>query len=285
AVEITIYMHPLLFHRTLEPLYLVASLLEISILSLFSILSMKEKVIAPVRRFRTRNLLVPVFFFGDERKRTLIGKECLELWRSGILAPIVIGFIAPLLAVYGLVYLIDQGLGSDLRFNVVFFGSLIGFFGVMTYSWLNNVELNETFDILPITVVEVIRVKLHLYFIFTTVISSVYIVVLGIIGDEVALIPLGLLVGLSTNFYVAYVTARLTGLKTNTMLLDAVTLTKFAILVTPPLILLVILSFSLEQGSWMPVLMMLVVSLSLLVLGIFFRQGIKGRWKRERFGL
>ncbi|MGA1866251.1 MAG: hypothetical protein ACMUFK_02155 [Thermoplasmatota archaeon] len=280
-----VLVHPLYFHRIKDPVYLIAAILEIIGLSIIAVMVTKEKVTSPVRNFRSSLLPLSDWFPGSSSKRALLAKEWLELRRSGTMWPVLMGFLIPLLAVYGLVYMLDRGLDIDIQFNVVFFGALIGAFGVMTYSWLNNVETNESFDSLPISVGKVIEAKLWLYFLITCIISSVYIAAIGIVQGETLLIPLGILVGLSTNFYVAHATARLTGLRTNTMLLDAVTLSKFTSLVTPPLIALVILSFYLEDGSIWSVVSIIAVSLLLIVAGLFFRRGIDPRWDRQRFGI
>jgi len=278
-------IHPLYFYRTNSPIWLLTSFIEVLVLSFLAVILMKERISPPARRFKSSLLEISKRYRMGGRKGALMAKEWLELKRSGTVFPIIAGFTAPLLAVYGLVYLLTEGFDARIEFNVVFFSALIGFFGVMTYSWLNNVEPNETFDTMPVTVAELIKVKLNLYFVFTTVISTVYIITVGIIEKEVALIPLGILVGLSTNLFVAFVTARLTGLRTNTMLLDAPTLLKFTGIVTPPLVSLVILSFYLGSGSvWTPIAIMF-ISFILISAGLLIGRSIGPRWRGARFGL
>lgn len=277
-------VHPLYFHKTADLVWILASFIEMVILSIFAIVVMKERVTSPVKRYRSSLGTISRLLPGNDRKKALLAKEWLELWRSGTLGPVIAGFLAPLLAIYGLVYLLNRGLDADIRFNVVFFGTLIGYFGVMTYSWLNNVEQNESLDVMPVTVSEVIATKLRTYFLLTCLVSTIYIVAVGLIQGEPILIPAGVLVGLSTNFYVAYVTARLTGIRTNTMLLDAVTLMKFTLLVTPPLLVLVVLSFYLEDGTLWSLSAVIIVSAILVLAGLLFRMGIGPRWDGGRFG-
>jgi hypothetical protein len=274
----------LYFYRNEDPLWILSSILEIILLSAMAVLIMKERISFPSKRYHSRLLPISRWFWGTDRNRVLMAKEWLELRRSGTLAPVVIGFTGPLLAVYGMVLLFTRGLDMEIEFNVVFYGALIGFFGVMTYSWLNNVEPNDTFNVMPLKVNDVVRVKLKLYFIFTFVISSVYIVLVGLIEGDLLLIPLGILVGASTNTYVAFVTARLTGVRTNSMLLDAVTLMKFSVFVIPPLIFLVISSFFLKEGGLIPPAVIACFSVLLFCCGFLFRNGIEKRWGDERFG-
>lgn len=278
-------LHPLYFYRMSSPLWLLLSLIEVIVLSVLAVLLMKERISPPARRFKSSLMVISRRYRMEGRKGALMAKEWLELRRSGTIFPIIAGFAGPLLAVYGLVYLLTEGFDARIGFNVVFFSALIGFFGVMTYSWLNNVEPNESFDTMPVTVAELIKVKLTLYFIFTTVISTVYITAVGLIENEAALIPLGVLVGLSTNLFVAFVTARLTGLRTNTMLLDATTLLKFMVIVTPPLVSLVILSFYLGNGDLWAAVAIIVISFILISTGLLIGRSIGPRWSRARFGL
>ena len=99
------------------------------------------------------------------------------------------------------------------------------------------------------------------------------------------MIPIGIYVGASTNVYVAYVTARLTGLRTNSMLLDAVTLQKFSILVIPPLIIMVITSFFVEEMDFAAPLILICLSTVLICAAIIFKSGLEKRWGDEHFGL
>lgn len=277
-------LHPLYLWHTMDPVWVPVSLLEIVVFSVLSVFITRERISHPSRRYGSRIMKTAARFFGTPRTRMLLAKEWLELRRSGTLGAVVLGFIAPLLAVYGMVFLFNEGLGAGIEFNVIFFGALIGFFGVMTYSWLNNVEPNESFNIIPVSVPELMAIKLKLYFYFTTLISTIYIVLIGVMGGDLMLIPFGVLVGASTNFYVAYVTARLTGLRTNSMLLDIRTLSVFSVFVVPPLIVLVILSFYIEGRGPLPLIVISAVSMLLVGLGYIFKSTIPERWGSDSFG-
>jgi hypothetical protein len=278
------FLHPLYLWHTMDPVWIPVSLGEIGLFSILSIFLMKERISRPSRRYKSRIVRIAGTFFGTPKERMLLAKEWLELKRSGTLGPVIAGFMAPLLAVYGMVFLFNEGLGAGIDFNVVFFGALIGFFGVMTYSWLNNVEPNESFNVIPVTVPELIRIKLRLYFLFTTLISTLYIIIVGVIEGDLTLIPFGILVGASTNFYVAYVTARLTGLRTNSMLLDIRTVSIFSVFVVPPLITLVILSFYVGNRGPLTLIVISAVSMLLVGMGYIFKSTIEDRWGSDTFG-
>ena len=139
--------------------------------------------------------------------KTLLAKEFLELKRSGGLGPVIMGFIGPLLGIYFIVSLFEISLGVEIDYNVIFYGSMIGFFGVMTYSWLNNFETNEFLNYQPVAVDMVIKAKLILYFLLTGCLSLVYVIGISVIRNEIDLLPLAVLIALVTNIYVVGVTA------------------------------------------------------------------------------
>ncbi|MFO8051284.1 MAG: hypothetical protein R6V01_06255 [Thermoplasmatota archaeon] len=267
-----------------DPLWLLVCFPGCIFLYAAAVLLMKENIGTRSRTHRSRELSIGTRLLGSERRRALLVKEWLELKRSGTLLPVLFSFIGPLLAVYGLVLLLQEGSDIDVRFNVIFFGALIGFFGMMTYSWLNNIEPNEALNLLPIDVPDIIDGKLLLYFLLTISISTVYIFMIALINGELDLLPVALVVGFSTNTYLAFITARLTGLKTNSMLLDAGTLVRFSLLVVPPLIFMVIMSFYLRDLSAIPVIIILAASLTLIAASFLAFKGIRKRWRRERFG-
>jgi hypothetical protein len=217
--------------------------------------------------------------------KTLMAKELLELKRSGGIAPVIMGFIGPLLGIYFIVSLFEISLGLKIDYNAIFYGSMIGFFGVMTYSWLNNFETNEFLNYQPVSVGMVIKAKLILYFLLTGFLSLAYVIGISFMRNEIDLLPLSVLVALVTNVYVVGVTARLTGLKTNTMLFDAKVLSKFFVLVTTPLILIVIVSFYIKFDYLTSLSILLITLVILLIMSKFIFGKISDRWGNERFGL
>ena len=213
----------------------------------------------------------------------MLSKEWLELKRSGTLAPVVLGFGGPLLAVYGLSYLFRTVLSADLLFNSVFYGSLVGFFGVMTYSWLTNIEHNSALNILPVSVPSVVEIKVILFFLISSVLTSFYVLLVSVLNGDLYLFPLALGVALANNTYTVSVTAWLTGLRANTMLLSGGILSIFSILIVPPLITLVIISFFISDGSVIGALVVSILSLLLLAVSAFLLGRIRKRWKDTTF--
>jgi len=176
-------------------------------------------------------------------------------------------------------------MGVPLDFNVVFYGGILGFLGLMTYSWLTNVEPNEFLNVQPVGVDEVIRAKLVLYFLLTTPVSLAYLVLIGWLNGEYGYLPIAALVGLSTMIYVAAVTGHMTGLRANTMLFDARVLGRFAAAIVPPLIIVELASFWLRSNPLAASVVLSALSVCLLLASRSLLAGIKPRWGRSPFGI
>jgi len=69
------------------------------------------------------------------------------------------------------------------------------------------------------------------------------------------------------------------------MLFDAKVLSKFFVLVTPPLIIIVITSFSIRFDYLISLATLLVTLMALLVMSKFIFGSIQNRWRNERFGI
>jgi hypothetical protein len=266
-------------------LYLIASLLLVLVLSAAAILLMKERFAPPERRYDSILLETEKRFSFSKGLTTILAKEWLELRRSGAIGPVFTGFLGPLLGIYAIIWLFRTGMGVPLDFNVVFYGGILGFLGLMTYSWLTNIEPNEFLNVQPVGVDEVIRAKLVLYFLLTTPVSLAYLVLIGWLNGEYSYLPIAALVGLSTTVYVAAVTGRMTGLRANTMLFDAKVLGRFAAAIVPPLIIVELASFWLRTAFWPASAVLVALSACLLLASRSLLAGIKPRWNRSPFGI
>jgi hypothetical protein len=276
---------PLGYWETHDILYLLSGTALALLLSAAAVLLMKERFAPPERRYASALLDTEKRFTFSGGLSTLVAKEWLELRRSGALGPVFTGFLGPLLGIYAVIWLFRSGLGMPLEFNVVFYGGILGFLGLMTYSWLTNIEPNEFLNVQPVGVDQVVRAKLVLYFLLTTPVSLVYLVVIGILNREYAYMPLAALVGLSTMVYVAAVIGRMTGLRANTMLFDAAVLGRFSSAIIPPLMVCTLASFLLRTAFWPAAAVLTALSAGLLLASGRLLAGIGPRWARSPFGI
>jgi hypothetical protein len=215
--------------------------------------------------------------------RSLISKELLDLRRSGIIAKMFFSFVLPLLFLSFTTWYVNYGLAIPVGFNAVFYAAMVGFIGVMMYSWLNNIDLAEYYSLLPVTVPQLIRVRILVFLILTLGISAFFVVAISILNGETALLWLALVVMFVTSLYMVVMTAYLTGLKTNTFLFDTSVLARFSVLSFLPDVCLTILSFSLLSDWVVSVLGIALVLGSMAVATLILYNGIERRWARTSF--
>lgn len=185
------------------------------------------------------------------RHAALVAKEWSDLKRSGVIVSVLFSFFIPLLFLWGLIWMLSGAMSFlyqnetiTMPFNTVFYAIIIGFFGCLVYGWLNNIDNNSSYRLLPVTMTDIIKAKLILFFILNTVVSVVY---LGFIsfsrGELWPLFPVSLYTMFMVSGYTGILTAYLTGIYTNSLMFDYKVLTLFSLALAPLLIILIILSF------------------------------------------
>lgn len=215
--------------------------------------------------------------------RTLAAKEFVDLRRSGTLAKMSFSFVLPLLFLSFTAWFVNYGLSIPVGFNTVFYAAMVGFIGVLMYSWLNNIDLAEYYSLIPVTVPQLIKVRVVVFLILTLGISAFFVVGIGLLNGETQLLWLALIVMFVTSLYMVLVLAYLTGLRTNTFLFDTSILAKFSIMSFLPDVCLAILSFSIST-DWAFALMGLALVLSsMAVTSLILYRGIESKWGRASF--
>ena len=143
---------------------------------------------------------------------------------------------------YLIIWFIETGIGLSFPFNTVSYSGFVGFMGVLTYSWITNMEHNESLNPLPVIVGDVIKAKFILHLILTAGISSGCVLLIAIARKEPSLMFPSLLIAIANAVYAGAITAKLTGLWTNTMFFDVGVISRFAAAVIPPLFVTELLS-------------------------------------------
>jgi hypothetical protein len=215
--------------------------------------------------------------------RTLFAKELVDLRRSGTVAKMSFSFVLPLLFLSFTTWFVNYGLAIPVGFNTVFYASMVGFVGVMMYSWLNNVDLAEYYSLIPVTVPQLIKVRVAVFLVLTLGISASFVVGISFLNDELGYLWLALLVMFVTSLYMVLVLAYLTGLRTNTFLFDTGILAKFSVMSFLPDVCLVILSFTLKTEWTFALLGLALVLSSMLATSMILYRGIESKWGRSSF--
>lgn len=211
--------------------------------------------------------------------RTLVAKELVDLRRSGTIAKMFFSLVLPLLFLSFAAWFINHGLAIPVGFNTVFYAAMVGFIGILMYSWLNNIDLSEYYSLIPVTVPQLIKVRIVVFLVLTLGISALFVIGISIINKDTQLLWLALVVMFVTSLYMAVLTAYLTGLKTNTFLFDTSILAKFSVMSFLPDVCLTILSFSLLSNWVTASTGILIVLFSMLFTTRILYKGIDVKWR------
>jgi len=217
------------------------------------------------------------------RYKELIGKEFVDLRRSGTVGKMFFSFILPLVFLSFTSWFVNSGLGIPVGFNTVFYGAMVGFMGILLYSWLNNVDSTDYYSLLPLTVPNVVRARIMIFLILTTGISAIFVVIISAVQHELDILWLSLLVMFVTSFYMVVMTAYLTGIRTNTFLFDMSVMSRFAIMSFIPDVGLAILSFSIRTHWAIALTGIAIVLFLLLGNTAILYYSIERKWKGTGF--
>ena len=196
------------------------------------------------------DLLTPVYrrlgFLGRGDIRLIVSKEFVDLFRSGAIKKMTVSYAIPLLVLLGMAWLVDFA-EAPIPINLLSYAPFLGFFGFNFYSWLTILDSPEFMNGLPLKVPDLIRAKVVVYFLATSWISLIFIVLMAWRLDEWASLPTSIVVMFANSIYIVALTAFLMGLRPNKAIFDASIMVWFWIGTVLPLLGLFLLSFT--QGD------------------------------------
>ena len=264
-------------------------------------------------RVTTRTeLFVPVhrqlFFLGNGQIRTLVAKEMVDVWRSGTMFKMLGSYCVPLLFLLALAWMADFA-RFPIPFNLLSYAPFLGFFGFNFYSWLNAVDSPDFLNGLPVRVPQLLRAKIVVYFIMTTWISVLFLILMAYLLDQWAGLLPALLVMIANSVYIVALSGLLMGLRPNKAIFDTQIMAIFWVATVIPLVSLFLLSFtqgdmSLYANQWTQLEAggldatsrgydssqaeasfggIVAISLGLLALGGTFLLMLERRWGRAAF--
>lgn len=281
--SIRLLLPTLMYQYTHGIVYFLATVVLIIIFSAIAVRFLKIEFGKRIERFEASVLAVrkKLTFFG--KYSIFAAKEWLDIRRSKTFYPILSAYVGPLVFIAIMQWFLKSALALPISFNLIFYAILIGFFGVTIYSWLNITDSPVFYQILPVTVPDIIRTKLGFLALVTFTVPAVFLVALGIFNSELLLILPAIAVAAVVSTYTVMVTAYLTGLRTNSYLFDPKILARFGLLVIPPLISLSIASFTLADLPQyaMPVIVCTCLLMLLSIMALYTR--IDKKWARESF--
>jgi hypothetical protein len=263
--------------------YLIYSIILIIVFTALASGLIEERLEVANRHFTTElpQRAGQLKIFG--RYSSLVAKELIDLSRSRTLTKIIFSFAVPLIFITFISWFVNIGLNVPVQFNIIFYGGMVGFFGLLIYSWQNNTDVIEFYQVLPITVPQVIKSKIIVFALVTTGMSTSFVIIMAYIHNEFMLLGWALLVMFITSFYIVTAVAYLTGLRTNTYLFNISVLVKFVILVSLPLFCLTILSFTLTINYMVSLISITIICIILFSGTYVLFIGINKKWSREEF--
>ncbi|MDP6188510.1 MAG: hypothetical protein QF699_04220 [Candidatus Poseidoniaceae archaeon] len=195
-------------------------------------------------------MFVPIYnklgFLGDGEIRLIVAKEFVDLFRSGSIKKMTVSYAVPLLVLLGMAWLVDFA-EAPIPINLLSYAPFLGFFGFNFYSWLTILDSPEFMNGLPLRVPQLIRAKVIVYFLATSWISLIFIVLMAWQLDEWTSLPTSIIVMFANSIYIVALTAFLMGLRPNKAIFDASIMIWFWIGTVLPLLGLFLLSFT--QGD------------------------------------
>ena len=226
---------------------LLGLLLSLGIGLIASLLILDDFDVSVVER---GDLLAPTYarlgFLGRGHIRLIVAKEFVDLFRSGAIKKMTVSYAIPLLVLLGMAWLVDFA-EAPIPINLLSYAPFLGFFGFNFYSWLTILDSPDFMNGLPLKVPDLIRAKVVVYFLATSWISLIFIVLMAWRLDEWASLPTSIIVMFANSVYIVALTAFLMGLRPNKAIFDASIMVWFWIGTVLPLLGLFLLSFT--QGD------------------------------------
>ncbi len=213
----------------------------------------------------------------------MLSKDIIDLVRSGIIFPVILTFLTPLLFLYAVTWFVESVMLWNFSFSLLFYAAMVGFFCTLLYSWLSNIDISECYNSLPLSMPHVIRTKLILFIFFICVVAVPYLAAIGYLKGETDLLLIGLFIMFTVSVYVGSVLAYLTGLFTNSYLLDAKILLLFSLAVVPVLLAETLLSFYYPVNSEFSMIYIAGMGLILVAASMVFLNRLDSRWKGRMF--
>ena len=266
-------------------LYAVITIILISTLATLLVTDYYEQ--GPIRTIGYNDRLkenIKAFAWAKKYSNpTIISKERIDLQRSKTGTKMFFSFAFPLGILTFMNWFIDKGLPIQIDFNTIFYGVMVGFFGTMIYSWLNTIDSPTFYSTLPVTVSDVVRARLVLFFTITWWIPLLFLTLIAYMSAEINLLPIGIVVMITVGMYIVNYTAWSTGLRTNSALFDAIVFLKFFVISVPPMIAMTILSLAINYSLSAVLIALSLICGILALFSIFFYNRIEVKWKNETF--
>ncbi|MCK4970116.1 MAG: hypothetical protein KAS77_06305, partial [Thermoplasmata archaeon] len=141
--DLGILVPSIAFQFSGDPWALAASLTASMAFATWAVLMVEDKMEAPAVQVESRFDEVFVKFGRFGRYQPYLAKEWIDLIRSRTLSKLMTAFVLPLAVLSAFDWFLSTTVSSEIEFSTIFYGGMVGFFGVLIYSWLNNIDYVE----------------------------------------------------------------------------------------------------------------------------------------------
>lgn len=270
-----------LLHRNI--ISLIMAVAYVSILFILAIALIREHYEVTTRAFTKELAGMAKRLSRTGSYSIFLSKEIIDVRRSNTISKVLFSTVMPMTVITGLSWFIEKGFKIPLGFNILFYSSMIGFFQVITYSWLNNTDTVDYYESLPVQVSKVIKSKIFVCVVISSSISLVFVVLISCLMGQLILLPLAIAVMVVNILYIVTVSAYLTGLRTNSALFDIKILIKFSLFSMMPLFLIMLQSLFMSDVFLLSVVSILGICLIMGGVIVLLYRGIDRKWARETF--
>ncbi|MDD1724051.1 MAG: hypothetical protein LUQ07_02850 [Methanospirillum sp.] len=189
------------------------------------------------------DLMKPMLrFFSGISHPSLVVKDLLDLWRSGILVgQMIFSFIIPLLIIWFFLSLLI-GIIAPIQVFCTF-AAVTGIIASTMYTWL-SISYNPGFyAMLPVRISSVIKSKILCFTLLQPVPAYIIVIMALVSGNTAYLLPV-LVLTFSLSYFGLSVTIRLTGLTPNEMLYHVRVMGLFLLLIGSAVSIFTAVSFT-----------------------------------------
>jgi hypothetical protein len=264
-------------------LFLIISLAATTLFTSLAVISVREAPLGNTPKVEESFPRLHERFGFARSYQSLLAKEYVDLARSGALSKMLLAYVAPLVFLSFTTWYVNHGLAIPVGFNTVFYAAMVGFFGVMLYSWLTNLDAIDYYETLPVSATKIIKAKLMSFFLLTTLISTGFVLFIAFAYNETRLLWVALPVLYVTGAYMVVATAYLTGLSPNSVLFSPAVMSRFMVISVLPDLCITILSFSLDSQPFISLAGIGLVCFALLGTTLLFLRGLARKWDHAGF--
>jgi hypothetical protein len=234
------------------------------------------------RERRAGKLLPRLEFRAFGESRTLVAKEITDMVRGRVFYKVIAAYVVPVFLLGVLSRIIDIA-APEVYGSTLFYAVMLGFFSVVLYSWLTNLDDYSYMNLLPVRMPDLLRIHIITYMLVSTVLTLPLLFLLSAALGEMYLFPVAAWIFTVNSFYLITLIVYLTGNRTYSMLFDPEVIVKFGVATILPEVALLIITMVGYRDPLLFAWSIGIFTSVLLLNAVLYYSGAKKRWLEEEF--